>query len=345
MSNLIEFIPAHVREYLETQDSPVRQGLEFISNLEDEDTFISADKQLESAEKTARILRGFLYARYRDLSDGRTFTAFLAKRGIPRATAYDYINEAQTYARLPNAQACATVAQIGQVKTRLLSQLPNEQLALFLSGDPVLGITLDEASTMTKDEFKAVISEHLHTTNTELAKANQELGRLSAKLEVTQHELADTREQLNRKFSELPFPPWVIAVREESTIHGDTALRAIEGLSLALEQVKKHTHNSLKGDELAEYRAAASLVYHQLVGVFAGVKTLLEDAQSFIPDSVIQHFDMGLPLTEGELRVRMEHRERLFQNETAQENHRAKNRAAKTQGRGRPSASPEVYPE
>jgi len=345
MSNLIEFIPAHVREYLETQESPIHQGLEFIANLEGEDTFIAADQQLESAEKTARILRGFLYNRYREMSDGRTFTAFLAKRGIPRATAYDYMNEAAIYARLPNAQACASVAQIGQVKTRLLSQLPADQLELFLNGEPVLGVTLDEASTMTKDEFKTVIHEYLHTSNAELAKANQEIGRLAAKLEVTSHDLADTREQLNRKFSDLPFPPWVTAVREESTVHGDTASRALNGLDLALQQVKRHTNESLAGDNLAEYRAAATHVYHQLIGVLDRVTIMLADAHSFIPDDAVEHFDMSLPLTDAELAARLAHRERLAQNEEVLETIRAKQRAAKRKERGRPSDNPEVYPE
>lgn len=345
MTNLIEFIPAHVREYLQSQGQSINQGIEIIANLEGEDSFIAADMELESREKTAQILRGFLYMRYRETCDRRNFLAFLAKRGIPQRTAYDYIAEAETYARLPDAQACATVAHIGQVKTRLLSQLPDDQLRQFLHGEPVLGFSLDEASTMTKDEFKSALQEFHRSSNAELARANQQIGNLEARLEAAQHNLASVNEALERKFSDFPFPPWVIAVREESTVHGDTALRALEGLSLALQQVKKHTFDSMKGDDLAEYRAAASLVYHQLIGVLAGAKTLVEEAHAFLPKRVVEEFDVTLPLSDAEIKTRLEHRDRIVKSEKVQEETRARLRAAKTQGRGRPSARPEVYPE
>lgn len=231
MTGSSEFIPQHVRQFLETQDNTISAGLDFICSLDDDQGFSNADARLESTEKTARILRGFLYIRYRETCDGRKFLSFLAARGVAQRTAYDYITEAQLYARLPSAEACAIVATIGQVKTRLLSPLGDDVLNDFLAGKPVLGVTPDEATLMTKEEFKAKIKEYEQSMNGEFLKQAKTIQTLSAELESTQLEKQSLQQQLIQRTDHNQFPDFVMATRQESTAMADKSLLCLDDLS------------------------------------------------------------------------------------------------------------------
>lgn len=342
-SELVTIIPKHVQEFIQHNDT-VSKGLAVIERLESEDDFIQADLKLEATEKTAAILRGFLYMHYQGLSDGRTFSSFLAKRGVSRSTAYDYMDEAAIYAELPSADMCATVSQLGHMKVRQLKALSKEERDNFFAGEALNGVSLEDASGMTKDEFKQFIRDYKHSTSAELIQANKEKEEYKMRLETAESELELQKLLADEKYADVDLPDWVIAIREEAAVHGEMALRHVSGLEKALTVLKEYdqiSHDSPA--KFAEYRAAASVAFYQIANLVVQSTNALKHAQTFLGNDEVGEFDMSLPLTEAEAKQVVEITTMLNEKINQQESLRVGARIAK-QGRvGAPKKNPKAY--
>lgn len=342
-TELTQIIPQHVQEFLGRTDA-MGKGLAMIGDLESQEDFIKADQHLEATEKTAAILRGFLYLHYKQSSDSRNFLAFLENRGISKSTAYDYMDQAMIYAELPNSDMCATVAQLGHSKTRLLKALPKEERDNFLAGQELNGTTVESAASMTKAEFKEFVADYQRSINVELIKTKQQCEDLKTRLDTAQNELIHQQEVAKEKYADIKLPPWALAVREEAAVHGELGSRHVAGLEQALGVLKTyHDRAHESSDDLANYRAAASVTFYNIANLVVQAQKALEHAKTFLGDAEVGDFDMSLPLTETEAKSISNVVQQLNEKLDIEQTHRVSTRIAKQDRVGAPKKNPNVY--
>lgn len=200
-------LPQHLDAFIQ---SKLPQGLqdtfERIKEINDTEQLANLDMRLASAQKIARLIRGILFQRWEELAGANSLAEYLREIGMPRSTAYDYMNEARAYLLAGTVERCEKLSELNALVVRELPKLPADSLHTLIDGGEVNGITLADSRTMPIPDFRRAI-----TAGPDDMAAIEENKRLAAELaeqreknQIAQMELAALKEQAKMRNWPLP---------------------------------------------------------------------------------------------------------------------------------------------
>lgn len=277
---VLKIMPAHVTSFLQKQAPMLFAGFERIDALETEEDFLYAADQLQGVEQAIRIMRGYLYRAYQAKhSAGRCFLEFLAKHGISKSTAYDYIYEAEVFERLGDEADCATVATLSAKRVRELRHLNPAELNAFVHGETIKGITFEEARTLDPKELYAALAR-----TDELKALEVENRTLKAKNEVLEEEAL--KERLKRSSPESAFiGEWATTIRTNVALDSQLVDDRLDAFTSNISKLEaSFKPEGITGHE--QWRLAAGHTLHQLGGIAARAQMLYRQLAGFLPDDM-----------------------------------------------------------
>jgi hypothetical protein len=318
MNDIQKIVPKHVWKFIATKNTPIGKGIESISQLKTEKDFLKTDEMLTKTEKTAQILRGFLYMHYRQVCDGRTFAQFLAKRGIPRSTAYDYMDQARIYAELPSADLCEAVDQLGPVKIRLLSRLETDERNSFLNGEKVMDINPDEAADMSNADFKDHITKHLNSVNSQLSTVQNKLKKMKTQMETVEAERDAALLTLeNRHADTTSAPDFYLIARAESRSLTEKTQLCLDDLEVLSIENLDHLSSNKRGELKVYAETSMATIYNHIKATASRFVALERMLVESLPEKITGTMQDELAYTKEEVEISVSrHKAMIDEHET-----------------------------
>lgn len=230
--------------------------------------------------------------------------AELRRRGKSRRNFYYSIGLVEAFESLPETATAESLAALGPTKVRATLGWSHDERTAFASGQPVRGLTIEDAAELSTREFE----QRIKAENPELARANAEAASLKTQLEAARMERDRALKQAKYLLAEDDMPHFALAARQEVMAH-------TEGMSLSLDMlddvIRTAVIERVEHPEAPRYQPiVAATAYYSLGSVLARVQAHMT--------RLAEHFDAGdrvalaaLPFSTGEMKLFSETRERI----------------------------------
>lgn len=323
-------LPKAVSAFVLKKAPSIEGAIERIHQLHNEEDVAEMDIMLEGTEQVMRILRGYLFRHYRQISEPRKFLELLKKRGISTSTAYDYMDEAAVFDRLADEQACENISALGSMKIRALKKLGAKELNDFAGGSDINGLSYDRALTVNADEFSLALKD-------ELAQTKKKAERLQAKLEKVEEEnhALQTRVDLRYEYSDAP--DFYTQTQHEAQLMAAQVELALESYSELFDDNIRTA--SLENNEKSQGYCESSLatIYTNVQAIAGRFNQLAQHMFEQLPSHVGENIDAHLPNEIPEVEVAIARYNSMLSNFRAeQKKQQAKNNKLPKK-RGRPA--------
>lgn len=315
-------MPEPVRAYL---DSTLGQVEQFTSDPASLWKVGERGLQMETAGK---IIAGRAFIALRDALPPGEFAAELAKRLIPRPSAYKAIEVYELFAALPDLRVVQALAQLGITKAMALKHWSRDEQLQLAAGKPVRGLTLEAAVDLSTRDFADAIRDP------DLIKADKKIKTLEADKEGLQAEVKELKGALKHRYEVLKMPDFAAHARQESVALSEQMMLSITALE---DLVTDHLGGKEATQTYPEWRdRAAGTLYHSVRAVHARTQQLLERLEEDFGPTVTGKIDYEHTFSEGELLLAKDALGVILQRHKTQAENREAKRQHEKGGRGRP---------
>lgn len=315
-------MPEAVRAYL---DQTLGQVEQFSA---DPDSLWKVGERGLQMETAGKIIAGRAFIALRDALLPGEFAAELAKRLIPRPSAYKAIEVYELFAALPDLRVVQALAQLGITKAIAIKHWTKDEQLTLAAGKPVRGLTLETAVDLSTRDFAEAIRDP------EQIKAAKKIKTLEADKEGLEAQVKELKGALKHRYETLKMPDFAAHARQESVALSEQMMLGITALE---ELVTDHLGSKEAVHTFPEWRdRAAGTLYHSLRAVHARTQQLLERIEEDYGAPVTGKIDYEHTFSEGELLLAKDALSVIQQRHKAQADNREAQRKNAKGERGRP---------
>lgn len=295
--SLVEKAQGGLRGYLESR---VKLDLTDLSI----DGLWALSERGEQMEMAGALLTGLANRELSTRVDGHTLTNELKQRGKTRSKFYYAIGLVHAFESLPETTTAESLAALGPTKVRATLGWSGEERTAFASGQPVRGITIEDAAELSTREFE----QRIKAESPELAKARAEAASLKTQLETARTERDRALKQAKYLLAEEDMPYFALAARQEVMAH-------TEGMALSLDMlddvIRSAVIERVEHPEAPRFQPiVAATAYYALGGILARVHAqMVRLAEQF--DAGDQPTLSALEFSPGEYKLFADTRERI----------------------------------
>lgn len=297
-SKLLSATRGPLRSYLESAIALIAQA------GDDEDSLWKISERGEQMEMAGRLISGLANRELATRVGSQKLAEELRARGKTRANFDFYIRAAEAFEALPDLKSVEAFAELGYTKARAaLSWSPEERIA-FAHGEPVRGLTIEEAVALPSREFE----KRTKPVPDDLAKAKAEAATLKTQLETARMERDRAVKSAKYLLAEEDMPHFALTARQE-------AMALTEGMSFSLDLLDDVTHQTIfkpvEHPEANRFQPiVAATMYYALGGVLARIQAHMARLSAhFEADDAEMHSALGF--STGELKLFNDTRERI----------------------------------
>lgn len=275
------------------------------------------------AEQTAnawRVWQGFLAHAGRELHGRGAMTKAAEDAGVSRRSLYNYVDLYQICTRSPQ-NALEVLLELDTTKILAMKALPDDSLAKVVSGEPIAGITLQEAKEQNGSDFahwvqlatlSAEEKAELEALRDQKQRLVDDLASRDMELETARAELKAAGYERYKQAINNASPDY-LEIREESYVTADLILAGLNNLR-RLFDAKLGLHANLfepppnprvpfgDQEQVNCRQSAAATLYHNLAAAVSPALTLLLEIEAnyeeFISDSAVHYRYSKLELEE-----------------------------------------------
>lgn len=222
-TSLVEKAQGGLRGYLESR---VKLDLTDLSV----DGLWALAERGEQMEMAGALLAGLANRELSTRVDKNTLTDEMKRRGKTRSKFYYAIGLVQAFESLPEAAAAESLAALGPTKVRATLGWSGDERAAFASGQPVRGITIEDAAELSTRDFE----QRIKAEDPELARAKAEAASLKTDLASAKLQLQRQARAAAALETEGEFPAFARAPRHEVFAFEQAAAFMLDNLSLLL---------------------------------------------------------------------------------------------------------------
>lgn len=265
-------LPSHIAQFVESRIPSMKSAFDVVVATDDIEELAEIDIKLGATVQLMRVLRGFIYRRWRELDGDGTWLAHLQNLGIPKSTAYDYIDEATVFEKAGSIEGCEKLAGFPSKKLRTFKHLEAPELSVFIQGEPVRGITMDDARTMERSDLNKL----LKATEEELSiiednkRLQAELAEQQEKNHIAAMELTALQQQVSEGSRMRQWPEAYAVAGGQLEIISEKTMVLLEQLAALLARVNQHVSQAALGGELSDTEQQALEALGKLMRVRVG---------------------------------------------------------------------------
>lgn len=327
-------IPEHITALLNMHDlTPLNQ----LSRL-------PTERQINEAAKGTQIaMAGRLYAGLALLSAKESsvhgeFMALAQSYGFNSMKVSRLCRLAKLALRFP-AEKVTALTTLTPSHWLEIESWSEEELTMFVNGERVYGITLEEADAMPIRAFKEAIADSIETRfsdrNRKLEATVDTQNNLIEQLEKEKEHLS---EQLGKAKKEKAIPAYIPEVQEESSVLAEAFSAQLDTLSTLARQLQERQADCMQDPHLQDgWQSAAVTLHLNAQRLAAKAVQTLKQLESCLPEEILTHSGAGVHLSVEQAQSILSRSESILTELTNQRDIRQRERlAAQPRGRGRP---------